>query len=100
MHTCWYTYTSFSAMEENTSLHVLVYCCREFVLQAPTLKARQELSQLVADNPQGLPSLDPMRDLKLNDMQYVEMREEKEQFESTMPLYRCINCPDFEQHVS
>ncbi len=72
---------------------------REYPLQAATLKLRQQLLQLVADNPNGLPSLDPMKDLKINDMGYVDMYEEKKSFESAVMSYKCIQCPQFNQHV-
>lgn len=73
---------------------------REYPLQPATLKARQELLQLVVDNSDDLPYLDPMRDLKINDMEYVELREKRVILESMVTSYDCVHCPLFERHVS
>lgn len=41
-----------------------------------------------------------MKDLKLNSMEYMQLKEEKDQLEPTMCYYGCIRCPDFKYHVS
>ena len=61
--------------------------------------ATQTLLRLTEAFPGGVPYLDPVRDLKLSNMEFVEMREEREQFEATLQHYSCKRCPEFEKHV-
>lgn len=44
--------------------------------------------------------LDPLKDLKINDMDYVSMLKEMKEMEDSMEQYGCIQCPAFEKHVS
>lgn len=43
--------------------------------------------------------MDPVRDLKITDMEFVQMKEEKEQFVAALEYHSCKRCPEFEQHV-
>ena len=44
--------------------------------------------------------VDPMKDLKKTDLDYVSAREELSVVEETMNSYSCVACPDFVEHVS
>ena len=58
--------------------------------------ATQALLRLTEEFPS---IVDPVRDLKITDMEFVQMKEEKEQFEAALEYYSCKRCPEFEQHV-
>ena len=62
--------------------------------------ATQALLRLTEAFPQGVPALSPVKHLRITDMEFVEMRDEREKLESTMEFYTCKRCPDFEAHVS
>ena len=73
---------------------------REYPHSSAAVKVRQDLLRLVEDNPQGITCLDPMKDLKVNTMEYMELKDEKYRLEKTMCYYDCVRCPDFDDHVS
>lgn len=62
--------------------------------------AAQALLRLTEAFPDGIPSLDPVKHLHITDMEFVQMRDEREKLESTMNSYTCTRCLDFEAHVS
>ena len=64
------------------------------------MKATQSLLRLTEAFPAGLPALCPVRQLRVTDMGFVQLRDERERLESTMDCYTCVRCPDFEAHVS
>lgn len=43
--------------------------------------------------------LDPIAALKVNSLDYVEMKSDKERIEGTLLCYTCIKCPQFLEHV-
>ena len=43
--------------------------------------------------------LDPVQDLKVTSMEYVQMSEHNFQIESTLESYNCVGCPQFLKHV-
>ena len=63
-------------------------------------KATQALLMLVESHPEGLIPMNPVRNLRVTSMDFVEMREEREQFEGTLQHYSCTHCPEFTDHVS
>ena len=62
--------------------------------------ATQALLRLTEAFPRGVPALCPVRQLRVTDMGFVQMRDERERLESTMECYTCIRCPEFDSHVS
>ena len=62
--------------------------------------ATQALLRLTEAFPSGVPALCPVRQLRVTDMEFVQMRDERERLESTMDCYTCVRCPEFESHVS
>lgn len=63
-----------------------------------TIRAVEQLKKLSSDPPVSM--LDPVRDLKLNDLQFVKLRDDCQQLATTMTHYSCSQCPLFTQHVS
>ena len=59
-------------------------------------KAVQELSHLTETYCNGC----PVRDLKIKDLEYIQMSDEKKILESVIGTYDCIQCPQFKKHVS
>ena len=62
--------------------------------------ATQALLRLTEAFPQGVAALSPVKHLRITDMEFVEMRDEREKLESMMDFYTCKRCPEFEAHVS
>ena len=64
-----------------------------------TLKAVDALYKL-SDSPlRSLKLLDPVKDLKMSDIDYVTTKEEFTVVEQTMNCYTCVTCPKFSEHV-
>lgn len=61
-------------------------------------KAVQKLTELVKKCEVGR-YLDPVKDLKINDIDYVHMLNERKGLECSIQLEECIQCPAFEDHV-
>ena len=61
--------------------------------------AGQELLRLVESNPDGLPTLDPVKDLNFRDFDLVEQFIRITYLEEAMTNYQCRNCPQFLKHV-
>ena len=64
------------------------------------VKTTQALLRLTEAFPSGVPALCPVRQLRVSDMEFVQMRDERESLESTMDCYTCTRCPEFQSHVS
>ena len=62
--------------------------------------ATQELLRLTEANPQGLPGLDPLKDLHLRDIELVEKFRALELMKEKFSTYNCTKCPRFTEHVS
>lgn len=61
-------------------------------------KAAQELLRLVELHPLAPPILHPIHDLRVSSMEFVEMKEERDQFRATLEHYTCTRCPEFDEH--
>ena len=77
----------------------LLYVARSNAPAADTIKAVELLKKYSEGYPEGLELLDPVRDLKIKDLTFVEMMEEKRTVEETMAHFTCLSCPQFEEHV-
>lgn len=66
---------------------------------ADTTKAVELLRKYSEGYPEGLELLDPVKDLKIKELNFVEMMEEKRTVEGTMSYFTCLSCPNFEEHV-
>ena len=62
--------------------------------------ATQELLRLTETNSDGLPGLDPVKDLHIRDIELVEQFRSIQAMEQTFTSFQCINCPRFQEHVS
>ena len=62
--------------------------------------ATQELLRIVEGNPQGIPSLDPINDLHIREVEMVEDFRRLKFLEEGFPKFRCIQEPNFEANVS
>ena len=61
--------------------------------------ATQELLRLTEANPDGIPGLDPIKDLHFRDIELVEKFRSLKLTGETFENYNCINCPRFAEHV-
>ena len=73
------------------------YSLRDKTPVADTVRAMEQLRKLSTGPPVLL--LDPVKDLKLNDLQFVGLRDDCQRVEATMSHFSCLECPQFEQHV-
>ena len=76
---------------------VSLYSLRDKTPVADTVRSVEQLRKLSTGPPVSL--LDPVRDLKLNDLRFVELRDECQLVEATMSHFSCSECPQFDQHV-
>ena len=60
----------------------------------------QALLKMVDSGPSRLSTLDPVNNLRINNMEFVKMKEEKDKLEGTMEHYDSTHCPQFTEHVS
>ena len=65
-----------------------------------TVLAGQELLRMTESNPNGLPSIDPIKDLNLQNLELVESFQRMKFLEDSFPRFQCINDPRFEENVS
>ncbi len=72
---------------------------REESPSASCVKAVRELSQLIENFQSEYNFLDPMKNFKIKDMQYIENMDRKRMLEGTLESYECVLCPQFEEHV-
>ena len=61
--------------------------------------ATQDLLRLVEANPNGLPVLDPVRDLHVQDIDYVESHRRLKFLRDSFAKYRCIHDSNFKENV-
>ena len=78
---------------------MLLCVARSNAPAANTTKAVELLRKYSEGYPEGLELLDPVRDLKIKELSFVEMMEEKRAVEGTMSYFTCLSCPNFEEHV-
>ena len=62
--------------------------------------ATQELLRLTEANPEGLPAIDPVKDLHLKDIDLVEKFQRLSGLNSIVEQFGCLNCTNFMDHVS
>ena len=62
--------------------------------------ATQELLRLTEANPDGLERIDPVKDLHFKDIDLVEKFQRLSSLESLIGQFDCLNCANFEDHVS
>jgi hypothetical protein len=55
---------------------------------------------VVESNPDGLPALDPVRDLHMRDMDAVEEFRRLDLLRDLLPTFQCLNDPSFRENVS
>ncbi|KAL4219308.1 hypothetical protein ACF0H5_021887 [Mactra antiquata] len=60
--------------------------------------ATQELLRVTEANIDGLPGLDPIKDLHLRDIELVEKCRALDLMKEKFSTYNCINCPQFTEH--
>ncbi|XP_071154128.1 superkiller complex protein 2-like [Mytilus edulis] len=60
--------------------------------------ATQELLRLTETNSDGLPGLDPVKDLHIRDIELVEQFRSIQAMEQTFTSFQCINCLRFQEH--
>ena len=58
------------------------------------------LLKMVDSGPSRLSFLDPVNDLRISNLEFVEMKQELDKLEGTMQHYGCTICPQFTEHVS
>jgi len=61
--------------------------------------ATQELVRITEANIDGLPGLDPVKDLHLRDIDLVEKFRSLELMKQKFSTFNCVNCPRFTEHV-
>lgn len=66
-------------------------CCAKAVLSLTQLVKEQECGS------KGI--LDPVHDLKVNDIDCVKFIDELKKLEEAVVEYKCTKCPEFEKHV-
>ena len=64
-----------------------------------TISAEQELLRLSEANPEGLGTMDPVKDFNIRDLDMVTTIARKQRLEERMANYVCLNCPKFTEHV-
>lgn len=65
-----------------------------------TISAEQELLRLSEANPEGLGTMDPIKDFNIRDFDMVTTIARKQSLEEQIGIYTCLNCPKFTEHVS
>ncbi|XP_078343350.1 superkiller complex protein 2-like [Oculina patagonica] len=63
-----------------------------------TISAEQELLRLSEANPEGLGTMDPVKDFNIRDLDMVTTIARKQSLEERMASYACLNCPKFTEH--
>lgn len=65
-----------------------------------TVLATQELLRLTEASPEGLETIDAVKDLHIRDLELVEQFKEMENLELTISSFECLNCSQFDNHFS
>lgn len=63
-----------------------------------TVSAEQELLRLSETNPEGLSTMDPIKDFNIRDLDMVTTIARKQSLEEQVANYSCLNCPKFTEH--
>ncbi|XP_068695347.1 superkiller complex protein 2-like [Montipora foliosa] len=63
-----------------------------------TISAEQELLRLSEANPEGLSTMDPVRDFNIRDIDMVTTIARKQSLEDTISNFKCLDCPKFTEH--
>eukprot|EP00731_Ephydatia_muelleri_P024167 Em0016g438a len=58
------------------------------------------LLKMVDSGPSRLSFLDPVNDLRISNLEFVEMKQELDKLEGTMQHYGCTICPQFTEHFA
>ena len=64
------------------------------------MSAEQELLRLSEANPEGLGTMDPIKDFNIRDIDMVTTIARKQSLEEQLINYQCLNCSTFAEHVS
>lgn len=64
-----------------------------------TVLATQELLRLTEANPDGLETVDAIKDFKIQNLELVEKYKEMQNVEVTIGNYDCLSCSQFDNHV-
>lgn len=64
------------------------------------MSAEQELLRLSEANPEGLGTMDPIKDFNIRDIDMVTTIARKQSLEEQIIYYKCLKCPTFAEHVS
>ncbi|XP_071948306.1 superkiller complex protein 2-like [Antedon mediterranea] len=60
----------------------------------------QELLRLIEDNPDGLPALNPVKELKIQDMEFVEKYMKMQSLQEVVFDYKCLMCQAVDEHFA
>lgn len=63
-----------------------------------TISAEQELLRLSEANPEGLSTMDPIKDFNIRDIDMVTTIARKQSLEEQLANFACLNCPKFTEH--
>ena len=62
--------------------------------------AEQQLLRLTESNPEGLETMDVIKDFNIRDIDLVQAFKRQQTLEKMTGNFHCINCPKFSEHVS
>ena len=60
----------------------------------------QQLNRMIEEYPQGPPEIDPIKDLKINDIDFVEKYQRKNRINNKMIESKCDKCPKLNEQYS
>ncbi|ESO92823.1 hypothetical protein LOTGIDRAFT_232926 [Lottia gigantea] len=60
----------------------------------------QELLRLTEANPKGLKGLDPIKDYRIKDIDYMEQFRSLEYLHDSFKDFQCVHCPNFLEHFN
>eukprot|EP00054_Salpingoeca_dolichothecata_P030394 m.246805 g.246805 ORF g.246805 m.246805 type:complete len:1258 (+) comp26650_c0_seq16:589-4362(+) len=63
-------------------------------------KVAQQLLRLAQANPSGLPTVDPVKDLKIKDLDFVDHFRRRERIQAQLLACECTKCPEFVAHYA
>ncbi|EDO38196.1 predicted protein [Nematostella vectensis] len=64
------------------------------------IAAEQELLRLTEANPEGIETMDPVKDFNIRDLDMVDAITRQRSLQEIMRTFTCINCPNFYEHFS
>lgn len=64
-----------------------------------TIMAGQDLLNLAQEFQTSIPLINPVKDLNLNNIDFIENLKRLEKLESNMLTYSCLECTSFSEHV-